>query len=456
MLKYNMSGCYKGGEFVFGYKTFRGGIHPDDKKKGSNMEKIQNLDPPKIMVYPVQQHIGKPAVPVVKVGDEVKIGQLIAEADGYVSANVHASVSGKVVDIRPHIHPNGNMVNSIIVENDFKEETIRNFEEQDNLDGLSPEDIVKIVKDAGIVGMGGATFPTHVKLVPPSPIDTLLVNGAECEPYITSDHRIMLEHPNCILTGIKAVMKAIGAEKTFVGVESNKPDAIEKLNEIFSEEESINVVPVLAKYPQGSEKQMISVIAGKEVPSGSLPSDVGIVVLNIDTIWAIAEAITKSMPLMYRILTLSGGAVKQPKNYLVRIGTPAKTVIDAAGGFCEEPAKILLGGPMMGNAVFNTDVPILKGTGAIIALTENEIKSTKATVCMRCGKCVDTCPLHLQPLMLRGYAINKDYANLKKYHILDCMECGACAYICPGRQNPVQYIRNVKPKVAEMVKRGDL
>lgn len=441
---------------MFGYKTFRGGVHPDDKKRSSNYIKIEKLPAPKTMIYPVQQHIGKPANVLVKVGDQVKIGQLIAEADGYVSANVHASVSGKVVAIKPHIHPNGNMVNSIIVENDFKEDYIKDFNDKKDIEKLLPQDIVNVVKDAGIVGMGGATFPTHVKLAPPSKIDTVIINGAECEPYITSDHRLMLEHPKCILTGIKAVMKAVGAENAFIGVESNKPDAIEKLTEIFAEDERVKVVAVKAKYPQGSEKQMINAVTGRQVPSGGLPSDVGVVVLNIDTIWAIADAINKGLPLIYRIVTLSGDAVSQPKNYMVRIGTPVKDVIEAAGGFLEEPAKILLGGPMMGNAIYNTEVPVLKGTGAIIALTEREIRTTEPTVCVRCAKCVDACPMHLQPLMLRAYSIKKDYAKLKDFHILDCMECGACAYICPGRQNPVQYIRNAKPKVLEMVKKGEI
>ena len=441
---------------MFGYKTFKGGIHPDDKKQGSNYIEIEELSAPKTMVYPVQQHIGKPAKVVVNVGDEVKIGQLIAEADGFVSANVHSSVSGKVSAIKPHLHPNGNMVDSIIVENDFKYEYIKQFDEQKDIEKLSAEDIVSLVKEAGIVGMGGATFPTHVKLKPPTPIDTVIVNGAECEPYLTSDHRLMLEHPKCILTGIKAVMKAVGAEKACVGVESNKPDAIEKLREMFSENENINVVPVKAKYPQGSEKQLINAVTGRQVPSGKLPSDVGVVVLNIDTIWAIADVINKGLPLVYRIVTVSGGAISDPKNFMVRLGTPVQTLIDATGGFTEEPAKILLGGPMMGNAVYSTEVPVIKGTGAVIALTENEIKSTEPTVCIRCAKCVDSCPMHLQPLMLRAYSIKNDFENLKRFHIMDCMECGACAYICPGRQNPVQYIRNAKPKVLEMIKKGEL
>ncbi len=441
---------------MFGFKTFRGGIHPDDKKRNSDYIEIEVLNSPKTMVYPVQQHIGKPAKVIVNVGDEVKIGQLIAEADGFVSANVHASVSGKVVAVKPHLHPNGNMVNAVIVENDFKEEYIKDFNVQKNVEKLSAEDIANLVKEAGIVGMGGATFPTHVKLKPPSEIDTVIINGAECEPYITSDHRLMLEHPKCILTGIKAVMKAVGAKNAFVGVESNKPDAIAKLAEIFSEDENINVVSVLAKYPQGSEKQMIQAVTGRQVPSGKLPSDVGVVVLNIDTIWAIADVINKGLPLIYRIVTLSGGAVKNPKNYMVRLGTPVKDVIDAGGGFSEEPSKILLGGPMMGTAIYDASVPVIKGTGAIIALTENEIKSTEATVCVRCAKCVDACPMHLQPLMLRAYSIKGDYEKLKEFHIMDCMECGACAYICPGRQNPVQYIRNAKPKVMDMIKKGEL
>ena len=441
---------------MFGFKTFKGGIHPDDKKRGSDFIEIEKFPAPKTMIYPLQQHIGKPANAVVSVGDEVKIGQLIGEADGYISANIHATVSGKVTAIKPHLHPNGNMVNSVVVENDFKEEYIKDFNIQSDVEKLSKEEIVNIVKDAGIVGMGGATFPTHVKLATGSEIDTVIINGAECEPYITSDHRVMLEHPKCILTGIKAVLKAVSANRAFVGVESNKPDAIEKLKGIFADEEYINVVPVLAKYPQGSEKQLINAVTGRQVPSGGLPSDVGVVVLNIDTIWAIADAMNKGLPLIYRIVTLSGGAIANPKNYLVRLGTPVKDIIEAAGGFGEEPAKILLGGPMMGNAIYSTDVPVIKGTGAIIALTEKEIKSTEPTVCIRCAKCVDACPMHLQPLMLRAYSIKNDYGMLKKFHITDCMECGACAYICPGRQNPVQYIRNAKPKVMDMIKKGEL
>lgn len=441
---------------MFGFKTFRGGVHPNDSKRRTNNIEIEVLSAPKTMIYPVQQHIGKPANVLVSVGEEVKIGQLIAEADGFVSANIHASVSGKVTAIKPHIHPNGNMVNSIIVENDFKDEYIRDFKDQKDIEKLSAQDIVDMVKDAGIVGMGGATFPTHVKLKPSSDIDTVIVNGAECEPYITSDHRLMLEHPKCILTGIKAAMKTVGAKNALVGIESNKPDAIAKLKEIFAGEDNINVVPVKAKYPQGSEKQMINALTGRQVPSGGLPSDIGVVVLNIDTVWAMADVINKGLPLIYRIVTLSGGAVSQPKNYMVRLGTPVQEVIDAAGGFSEEPSKILLGGPMMGTAIYDTSVPVIKGTGAIIALTENEIKSTEPTVCIRCAKCVDACPMHLQPLMLRAYSIKNDYAKLKEFHITDCMECGACAYICPGRQNPVQYIRNAKPKVIDMIKKGDL
>lgn len=443
---------------MFGLKTFRGGVHPDDKKVSSNNVKIEKLEPAKTMVYPVQQHIGKPANVLVKVGDEVKIGQLIAEADGFVSANIHSSVSGKVVAVKPYLHPNGNMVNSIIIENDFKDEYIKDFTERDNVESLSPQDIVNIVKDAGIVGMGGATFPTHVKISPPADkkIDTVIVNGAECEPYLTSDHRLMLEHPKCILTGIKAVMKAVGAERGYVGIENNKADAITVMTNLFEGVDDVSVVPVKTKYPQGSEKQMINAVTGREVPSGGLPADVGVVVINVDTAWAIADAVNKGLPLIYRIVTVSGGAVKNPKNYMVRLGMPVKDIIEATGGFSEEPVKILLGGPMMGMAVYNTDVPIIKGTGAVVALTEDEIKATEPTVCVRCGKCIDACPMHLQPMMLRAYSIKNDYENLKKFHILDCMECGACAYICPGKQTPVQYIRNAKPKVLEMVKKGEI
>ncbi len=441
---------------MFGLKTFRGGIHPDDKKRSSDCVETEFFHAPKTMVYPMQQHIGKPSRVLACVGDKVKIGQLIAEADGDVSANLHSSVSGTVTAIKPHIHPNGNMVESVIIENDFKNEYIADFKKQSDINKLSPEDIVKLVKDAGIVGMGGAAFPTHIKLVPSNAIDTVIINGAECEPYITSDHRLMLEHPQCILTGIQAVKKAVGAKNAVVCIENNKPDAIEKLTDIFSDFEDINVTAVRTKYPQGSEKQIIDAVTGRQVPSGGLPSDIGVVVLNVDTIWAIADVINKGLPLIHRVVTLSGGAVKNPKNYIVPLGTPIKNIIEASGGFLEQPAKILLGGPMMGNAVYDTNVPVIKGTGAIIALTEAEIKSSEPTACVRCGKCVDVCPIHLQPVMLREYSIRNDWQKLNELHIKDCIECGACTYICPGRQNPVQHIRNAKPNVLEMLLKGEI
>ena len=441
---------------MFGLKTFRGGVHPDDKKRSSDYIETEIFHAPKIMIYPLQQHIGNPAKALVSVGDKIKIGQLIAKADGNVSANVHSSVSGNVMEIKSHIHPNGNMVESIIVENDFKNEYIKNFNVQSDVNKFSSEDIVAIVKEAGIVGMGGAAFPTHIKLSPPNEVYTVIINGAECEPYITSDYRLMLEHPKCILTGIQAVMKAVGAKNAFVCIENNKPDAIERLTEFFSDFNYINVVSVKAKYPQGSEKQMIDAVTGRQVPSGGLPSDIGVVVLNVDTIWAIADVINKGLPLIHRVVTLSGGAVKKPKNSIVPLGTPIKDVIEASGGFSEEPAKILLGGPMMGNSVYNTNVPVIKGTGAIIALTEDEIKVSEPTVCIRCGKCVDACPIHLLPIMLREYSIRNEWKKLKEFHILDCIECGACSYICPGRQNPVQYIRNAKPKVLKMLKKEEI
>lgn len=433
---------------MFGVRTFRGGIHPDDQKKHSEHLEIEALDAPQTLVYPVVQHIGAPAACVVQKGDCVKAGQLLAAASGFVSANVHASVSGTVTDIRPYLHPNGTMVQSVLVENDFAYTPAEGTGHRRVPENMSRQELLDAVREAGIVGMGGAAFPTHVKLSPPpdKSIDVLLVNGAECEPYLTSDHRVMLEHPACILFGLRCVMRILGVERCCIGIENNKPDAIEKLTRKAADVPGVAVVPVRAKYPQGSEKHLIYALTGREVPPGALPADVGVVVMNIDTVCAVADAVQKGLPLTERIVTVGGSGVKASKNFRVRIGTPVQHVLDAAGGLAEETVKILLGGPMMGIAIYDTSVPVIKGTGAVLALTEADVKATAPTACLRCGKCADACPMGLQPYLLRAYAIKEDAAQLQRLHVTDCIECGACAYICPGRQQPVQYIRLAKAK----------
>jgi len=437
-------------------KTFRGGIHPDDRKTQSMNSAIRELPASKIMVFPLLQHLGAPSEPIVSVGDYVKSGQLIAKASGFVSANIHSSISGTVVSIEPRIHPSGNSVNSIIIENDDKYLMDENIKPYKPLGELSREEIIKIVQDAGIVGMGGAAFPTHIKLSPPpdKKVDTVIINGSECEPYLTSDYRAMVEYPEIILFGCTAIMKALGVEKAFVAVENNKPEAVIALQNKLGEFKNIEVVTVKTKYPQGSEKQLIKAVTGRGVPSGKLPADIGVVVLNIDTANAIANAINTGEPLTTRVVTVAGDCIKNPSNFKVKIGTSAKDILDATGEFTQSPAKIIFGGPMMGISIFSTDTPIIKATGAILALSEKEVDTGVSSYCLRCGKCVEACPMNLQPITLKLFAQKEDIEELKRLNIMDCMECGACSYLCPGRQDPVQYVRLAKPKVIASLK-GD-
>ncbi len=432
--------------------TFKGGIHPDDMKERTRHLMIEDLSPPEQMIYPMQQHIGKPAKPIVAVGDTVKMGQLLAEADGFVSSPVHASVSGTVTAIKPCLHPNGSMVQSVIITNDFQDTPIH-APLYRRLDMLSAKDIVDITRDAGIVGMGGATFPTHVKLSPPPEkhADTVIINGSECEPYLTSDHRIMLEDPETILDGARALIKALSVKQAVIAIESNKPDAVEAFSAVLTNTSSndIRIAVLKTKYPQGSEKHLISAITGREVPPGGLPIDVGVVVVNVDTCGAIARAIATGYPLMSRIVTVGGGCVSNHRNFRVRIGTPIKSLVESVGGFKEEPAKIILGGPMMGVSLFSLEVPVIKGTGALIALSKAETYVSSPSPCLRCGECVSICPMRLEPLMLNAYAEKGNIERCMELNILDCIECGACTYICPGKRNPVQNIRVAKQRIAE-------
>lgn len=413
---------------------------------------IEDLPAPAKMVYPISQHIGAPAKPIVEVGEEVKMGQMIAEAGGFVSSPIHASVSGKVTAIQPHLHPNGGMVNSIIIENDFQN-TLYTPALHRHLDDVTPEEIVNIVKNAGIVGMGGATFPTHVKLSPPKEkkVKTIVINGAECEPYLTSDHRVMLEQPEVLLDGCYAMMKALNCPECIIAIEENKPDAIEAISALLTNinEKRVKLAVLKTKYPQGSEKQIIQAITKREVPPGGLPLDVGIVVDNVDTCAAIGRSVKNGLPLMRRVVTVGGGAFANHRNFRVFIGTPISELIKEVGGFCEEPAKIILGGPMMGTSLFSTEVPVIKGTGALIALTKEETYVSKPSPCLRCGECVSLCPMRLEPLMLNAYALAGDLDECLKLNIMDCMECGSCTYICPGKRNPVQSIRIAKQRIAE-------
>lgn len=432
--------------------TFNGGIHINDHKTKTNSLPITIVDGSKEHVFLLQQHIGAPISPIVKVGDKVYVGQKIADTDAFVSVPLHSSISGVVTAIEPRLHPTGVMSSAIVVENDYKYTPYPDIRPKGDIKSLTPGEIIKIVREAGIVGMGGAGFPTHVKLSPPKDkkIDYVIINGAECEPYLTSDHRVMLEYPSMIIYGLRAVMKVFGLERGYIGIESNKPDAIELLKS--KDFKSIEVIELKTKYPQGSEKQLIRAVTHREVPSGGLPADVGVVVLNIDTVVAIATAIKTGMPLIRRIVTISGDAIKEPKNLEVRIGMSLKDIFEHAGGFAHEPRKIIMGGPMMGLAQYSLDSSATKGTSALLALTLADEVFDEDLACIRCGKCVKACPMGLMPLYLNMYAKKRDWDMCEKYHITDCMECGVCSYLCPGRQHPLQNIRMAKQKVMEIIR----
>lgn len=433
-------------------KTFKGGVHPPEMKEATCRKEVVEPAAPQEMIYPLSQHIGAPAKPCVKVGDTVCMGQLIGEADGMMSANIHASVSGTVKAIEKRLHPNGAMIPSVVIENDGLDTFLPPFDlpVKDEKE-LTPGILAEIVKDAGIVGMGGAGFPTHVKLSPPpdSKIDYIIINGSECEPYLTSDHRAMLENPSEIIDGLKILLHAFGLDSGYIGIEDNKKDAIELLTLCAEKEKEkkIHIVPLKTKYPQGAEKQLIQVVTGRKVGPGKLPFQVGCIVLNIDTCGSVYRAFRHRMPVIRRIVTLGGDALKNPMNVRVRIGTPFSHILEQAGGFSKEPLKVLMGGPMMGTAVANLDVPVVKGTSGILCMGERTARLEKEGACIRCGKCVYVCPMNLLPNILDSAARTDNYEVLKKHNISDCIECGSCAFVCPARRRQVQQIRVAKVKM---------
>ncbi len=448
----NMSEVLERIKAVFGgeIRTFKGGIHPDDSKEATCKKPIVDLQPSKEMVYPLSQHIGAPAVPCVQVGDRVLMGQKIAEAGGYVSAHIHSAVSGTVVAIEPRMHHMGIRQNAIVIENDGLDEVCPGIEPKD-WRTMSAKEIVDVVREAGIVGMGGATFPTHVKLSPPpeKKIEFAIVNGAECEPYLTSDHRAMLETPEEVIEGLKIIVKAFGLEEGYIAIETNKPDAIAIMEEYAAKdtEVKINVVKVLTKYPQGSEKHLIKAICGREVPPGKLPMDVGAVVDNIDTCAAIGRAFLYGTPLTKRIVTVSGDCIENPSNFRVRIGTNVEDLIEKCGGFKKTAAKVIMGGPMMGVSMPFTDVPIVKGSSGILGFSEEMIHGKAKQNCLRCGKCVEGCPMNLLPNVIKDTVALGDVEKLEKLNTMDCIQCGSCAYVCPAEQNPLQQVRTAKAMI---------
>ncbi len=411
-----------------GLATFIGGIHPFEGKELSEDKPIKYLEPlqGEIMVYPLSQHIGAPAKPLVAKGDHVLKGQIIAEAGGFISANVLSSVSGTVKGIESKLVANGAMVQSILVE------------------------IRQIVKDAGIVGMGGAGFPTHVKLTPKdeNAIDYVIVNGAECEPYLTSDYRTMMERPEQIIGGLKVMLQLFDNAKGVIGIENNKPEAIKKLTEMVKDEPRIEVCPLLTKYPQGGERTLIYAVTGREINSSMLPADAGCIVDNIDTVASIYNAVCKTTPLIRKIITVTGDAIAEPQNFEVRLGTNYQRLVEAAGGFKQEPEKMISGGPMMGQALFSLDFPVAKTSSALTTFTKDQVAAMEPSACIRCGRCVGVCPEHLVPPLMMKASTAHDLEKFQSLNGMECVECGCCAYACPARRPLTQAFKEMRKAVA--------
>lgn len=435
--------------------SFKGGIHPEDKKALTENKAIEVIPAPAQVILPVSMHIGAPCNPLVAAGDTVKVGQRIAESTAPVSAPVHASVSGTVVAVEPRLHPNGSMVMSVVIENDFQDTPEQELKPVDKFQDLTAEELAEIAKDAGLVGLGGAAFPLHIKIKSAiGKVDTLIINGAECEPYITSDNRMMLEHTDELIEGATIIMKALGLDKVHIAVESNKREAIAKLRRISEQKSHIKLEVLRTKYPQGSEKHLIKAVTGREVPPGGLPADAGAINVNVASVIALYRAVEQGKPLTHKVVTVSGEAVANPKNLLVPLGTPIGELIDACGGLKEEPSEIIMGGPMMGIGQYSVDVPVIKGTNAILALIGKDDVFEEDPVCIRCGKCVTVCPMNLMPIYINMYANKGRLDECEKYRVMDCIECGCCSYTCPGRLHLVQTFRKAKQAIIAEKKKG--
>lgn len=425
--------------------TFKGGIHPNDGKTLAKDKAIKEIMPTGDLVYPLSQHIGAPATPIVEVGEQVIKGQKIAEAGGFVSAPIYASVSGTVKAIEPRLNPTGSKVNCIVVENDGMYQEVR-YVSMKPLAKMAKEDILTVIGNAGIVGMGGAGFPTRVKLSPKEPekIEYVIANCAECEPYITADYRRMLENPEELVSGMRVVLHLFDNAKGIFGVEDNKPDCIAKLQELTQNEPRMEVKVLKTKYPQGAERQLIFATTGRAINSTMLPADAGCVVDNVETLIAIHNAVVNGRPLMERVVTVSGDGVNEPGNFKVLLGTNHQEVVEAAGGFKGEPEKIISGGPMMGFAMLTLDTPITKTSSSILCFTKDEVAKQEPSACINCGRCVDACPSRIIPSRLADYAERYNEEAFLKWEGLECVECGSCSYVCPAKRHLKQSIGSMK------------
>jgi electron transport complex protein RnfC len=413
---------------------FRHGVHPPEEKGLTSHLPIRRMPYPDELVLPLRQHAGKPAKLCVKVGDRVERGDKLGEADGFMSVPIHASAAGTVVDVDWWPHPDGTMAEAVRIKVDRFAPQVARPRLVPHWEGLTTEQVVKAVQDAGVVGLGGAAFPTHVKLAPPKdhPVHTLIINGAECEPYLTSDHRTMVEYPERVHFGIRVMMHAMGVQKCVIGVEKNKPDAIEALQRTVPKDLDVTILPLTVKYPQGAEKMLIHAVTGVEVPSGKLPVSVGVVVQNVGSVSAIAEVFETGLPLIERIVTVSGHGLRKPANLIVPVGTKLRDLLAHCDGVTAEAAEVIIGGPMMGQALANLDAPVIKGTTGVVVLEKGETREAAVYPCIHCGRCLDACPVFLNPSLLGDYARVQRYEEMADLHLADCMLCGSCAYVCPS------------------------
>ena len=442
---------------LFKRASFKGGVHPAENKRWTEAKPVEKLPIPPQVIIPVQQHIGAPSRPVVEVGAKVRAGDPVSEAAGFVSVPAHASISGTVTAIDEWPHPLGMPVLSVVIQSDGADEWNPDIAFQEDYLALDRAEMISRIRAAGLAGMGGAAFPTHVKLSPPAdkPVDTVLLNGAECEPYLTADHRLMLEKPAEILLGLQIIVKLLGAKQAAIGIENNKPDAVKLLKKSAAELNlPFEIIPLKVKYPQGAEKQLIRATTGRTVPAGGLPMDAGCVVQNVGTAAAVYDAVAWRRPLVERIVTVTGKGITEPRNLLVRIGTSYSFVLEHCGGLKEEAGKLIMGGPMMGLAQSSLEVPVIKGTSGLLALDAKEAKKHEERVCISCAHCVDACPMGLVPKEIVALVRHGRIAEAGEHHALDCIECGSCAYVCPAHINLVHWLRYGKSELIRSRKKA--